>query len=142
MLDLRLELSMVHEWLKAHKLTLNVEKTKYMVFGRKNMLQHKPDLNITIDGKKLERVSVMKYLGMFVDEHLSFSEHITTVCKKSHKASEFLDGKTSLILYKSLVLPYMHYCDVVYMVANSKFTWGKECLTTSTFRATFFGVNW
>ncbi len=125
MLDLRLELSMVHEWLKANKLTLNVDKTKYMVFGTKTALIHKPDLNITIDGKKLERVSVMKYLGVFLDEHLSFSEHISSVCKKSskklsilRKAREFLDRKTSLTLYKSLVVPYMDYCDVVYMVAN------------------------
>ncbi len=125
MLDLRLELSMVHEWLKANKLTLNVDKTKYMVFGTKTALVHKPDLNIRIDGEKLERVSVMKYLGVFLDEHLTFSEHISTVCKKSsqklgilHKAQEFLDRKTSLIVYKSLVVPYMDYCDVVYMVAN------------------------
>ena len=32
MLELRLELSVVHEWLKPNKLTLNVDKTKYMTF--------------------------------------------------------------------------------------------------------------
>ena len=98
----------MHEWLKANKLTLNVEKTKYMVFGTRQHLQNKPDLNLIIDGKKLERVSVMKYLGMYLDEHLTFSEHISTVCKKSskklgiiRKAREYLDRKTSLILYKA-----------------------------------------
>ena len=119
MLDLRLELSMVHEWLNANKLTLNVDKTKYIVFGTKHMLQNKPDLNLSMDGKKIERVSVMTYLGLYLDEHLTFSDHIATICKKSsrklgtlRKARKFLDRKTSLLLYKSLVVPYM--CNSVF----------------------------
>ena len=83
MLDLRLELTMVCEWLKANRLTLNVKKTKYMVFGSKQKLRHKPDLNINIDGQKLERVEVMKYLGVHLDEHLTFSTHISEICRKS-----------------------------------------------------------
>ena len=48
----------------SKKLTLNALKTKYIVFGSRNKLQHKPDLNITIGGKKIERVACMKYLGV------------------------------------------------------------------------------
>ena len=33
MLTLKIELAMVYEWLKANKLTLNVKKTKYIIFG-------------------------------------------------------------------------------------------------------------
>ena len=89
------------------------------------MLTHKQDLNIPIDGQKLERVNVMKYLGVFLDEYLSFSEHISEICCKSskklgilRKSREFLDQKTSLLLYKSLVVPYLDYCDTVCMTAN------------------------
>ena len=85
MLDLRLELSMVCEWLKANRHTLNAKKTEYMVFGSKHKLQHKPDLNITIDGQKSERVDVMKYLGVQLDEHLTFITHINEICSKSSK---------------------------------------------------------
>ena len=124
-LDLHLELSMVCEWLKVNRLTLNVKKTKYMVFGSRTKLVHKPDLNITINGKNLERVEVMKYLGVFLDEHLTFSTHIAEICQKSskklgilRKSRELLDQSTSLLLYKSLVVPYIDYCNTVYMVAN------------------------
>ena len=85
MLDLQLELSAVHQWLNANKLTLNTDKTKYMVFGSKQMLRHKPDLNLSMNGKKLERVSVMNYLGVHLDEHLTFSDHISIVCKNPLK---------------------------------------------------------
>lgn len=67
----------------------------------------------------------MKYLGVHLDEHLTFSTHISEVCHKSsknlgilRKSREFLNLNTSLLLYKSLVIPYLYYCDVVYMVAN------------------------
>ena len=39
MLNLRLELSIVYEWLNANKLTLNAEKTKYVIFGTKTVLE-------------------------------------------------------------------------------------------------------
>ena len=64
MLDLRLELAMVSEWLRANHLTLNVDKTKYIVFGSKLILTLKPDLNLCVDNKKIERVSTINYLGM------------------------------------------------------------------------------
>ena len=84
------------------------------------MLQNTPDLNLTSDGKRLEIVYIMKYLGMYVDEHLlnifpmSVKKHPRISCK----AREFLDRKTSLILHKSLVIPYVDYCDAVYELAN------------------------
>ena len=33
MLTLQMELDMVAEWIKANRLTLNVNKTKYVIFG-------------------------------------------------------------------------------------------------------------
>ena len=62
-LNLRVELSIVGEWLKANWLTLNTKKNKYVVFGTKHKLEHfTQDLNITIGNDKIERVKHMKYL--------------------------------------------------------------------------------
>ncbi len=122
MLNLRIELSIVCEWLRANKLTLNAAKTKYVVFGSHNKLQNKPDLNITIGNSVIERVSCMKYLGIQLDEHLTFVEHISYIHQKSSKqlgilrrSREYLDRSTSLLLYKSLLVPYTDYCDLAYM---------------------------
>ena len=125
-LNLRVELSNVDEWLKANRLTLNTKKTKYVVFGTKTKLEHVlPDLNITIGRDKIERVSHMKYLGMVLDEGLTFDEHVAQTYTKASKklgilrrSREYLDTSTSLTLYKSLVLPHLDYCDIVYMCTS------------------------
>ena len=76
MLNFSLELSIVSEWLKANHPTLNAEKNKYMVFGSRKLLTAKPDLNLMVGDKPIKRVSSTKYLGIILDEHLSFEEHV------------------------------------------------------------------
>ena len=105
MLNLRIELSTVYEWLRANKLTLNSDKTKYIVFGSRNKLEHKPDRNIRIGDRKIERVSSITYLGIITNEHLCFDEHVNYIHHKSSKKlgilrrlREFLDRSTSLLL--------------------------------------------
>ena len=68
----------------------------------------------------------MKYLGVQLDEHLTYDEHVSYIIRKSskklgilRKSREFLDRSTSLLLYKSLVVPYIDYCDLVYMCTTA-----------------------
>ena len=64
----------------------------------------------------------MKYLGVSLDDRLSFDEHVNYMYTKAsqklgilRRSREYLDKSTSLIPYKSLVLPHLDYCDLVYM---------------------------
>lgn len=54
-------------------LTMNIEKTCCMTFGRARNL---PDLNILIDNESIKRVRSFKYLGLILDEYLTFGAHI------------------------------------------------------------------
>ena len=70
----------------------------------------------------IERVSCTKYLGVLLDEHLTFDEHINYIHKKAsnklgilYRAKDYLDRPTKILLYKSLILPHLDYCDTVYM---------------------------
>ena len=67
----------------------------------------------------------MKYLGMIIDECLNFNAHIDYTVKKAssrlgavRRARKFLDVSTSLVLYKSLVLPYLDYGDTVFCTTS------------------------
>ncbi len=85
------------------------------MFGTKPKLEHiMPDLNIAIGNEKIECVHHMKYLGMILDESLTFDEHIAQIYAKSsqklgilRRSRDYLDTNTSLMLYKSLVLPHL-----------------------------------
>ena len=76
MLTMRLELSIVSEWLKANCLTLNVNKTKFVIFATHPKLNNFENQSLYINGSLIERVSCMKYLGLLVNEVLSFNEHV------------------------------------------------------------------
>ncbi len=126
-LTLQIELIIVCEWLKANKLTLNANKTKYVIFGNRHILNTKPNLNLHVGISKIERVDEMKYLGVILDEHLTFDQHINYIIHKSSKklgvlrrAREYLNKTTKILLYKSLILPHLDYCDLIYMCTKEE----------------------
>ncbi len=97
---------------------------------KKQQLSNVVEYNLEMTGARLERVDEMKYLGVFLDESLTFDSHIAKIHTKAvnklgilRKSRQFLDQKTSLLLYQSLILPQITYCDVVY----SKTTQANKC---------------
>ena len=107
------ELINVTEWIKANKLSLNLLKTKYMLFS--NTIETLPG-NIIFDETPLEKVNLIKFLGVYVDNKLSWKDHITTTCKTIsrnigviNKLKYVLPSSVLLMLYSSLILPYLNY---------------------------------
>ena len=107
------ELKKVTEWIKANKLSLNLLKTKYMLFS--NTIETLPG-HIIFDETPLEKVTLIKFLGVYVDCKLSWKHHITTTCKTIsrnigviNKLKYVLPSSVLLMLYSSLILPYLNY---------------------------------
>ena len=67
--------------------------TKFVIFGQKALLRNKPDLRLMVGNEPVERVLSVKYLGVILDEYLTFEEQITHIYKKA--------SKNLGILYKS-----------------------------------------
>ena len=78
-------LSKIAEWFKVNKLTLNVEKTKFMVFGTQKMLEKFNDIHLAYHNSDIERVDEFKYLGVKFDSKLSWSAHVDYVSKTISK---------------------------------------------------------
>ena len=70
------ELRKIQEWLNINKLSLNVSKTKYIIFHnhQRNIDSLIPD--IRINNQAIERVSEFNFLGLTIDAHLSWNAHI------------------------------------------------------------------
>lgn len=108
------ELTMLKKWLDLNKLSLNENKTKFMVFGGR---QANCDIKLNLNGIEIERVSETKFLGVIIDHKLCWKPHIEYIKRKLsksvavlHKVKDLLNKKCLHILYSSLVLPYMSYC--------------------------------
>ena len=82
------ELKKVHEWLASNKLTLNISKSKFMIFSNKKKNCH--TISVNFDGKPLKRCTSYKYLGIIIDDKLKWNEHIQYICTKISKACGIL----------------------------------------------------
>ena len=110
------DLAIIAEWLKVNKLSLNIKKTHFMCFSAKN--KSRPGISLTIDGEAIADVNKSKFLGVVIDNKLSWKDHISFVCRKVArgigviiKARKILHNESLKCLYYSFIYPYMIYCN-------------------------------
>ena len=108
------ELNGIYLWLNTNKLSLNIDKSNYMIFTQRNISQCN---DVFINGQKLERVFSTKFLGVVIDHKLTWKKHIQFVKSKISKSigilyrgRTFFQSNTLLTLYYSFILPYFTYC--------------------------------
>ena len=70
------ELCLLNTWLKANKLSLNVNKTYYLVF-RRARIKVDNDNSIRMNDSIINSASHLKYLGVIIDSKLNWIPHIT-----------------------------------------------------------------
>ena len=71
---------------KSYKILLNADKTELVLFRSKNRKITK-NMNFRISGQKIKMWSKTKYLGLFLDENLSFKYHLDTIKLKLNRAN-------------------------------------------------------
>ena len=116
------DLGRVEKWLTANKLTLNASKTEFMLIGsrqRLNMFHNPPSL--MIDGAPITQVTSTKYLGVHIDQTLSWNVHVEILCKKIasgigalKRVRSFVPHETLRSIFTSLVQPHFDYCDSIW----------------------------
>ena len=86
--DINSELEKVNTWLKLNKLSLNAQKTELIVFHRKQ--KHVDEINVQINGTQIKLVESFNFLGIMLDENLTWKSHIEMVVKKISKVMGIL----------------------------------------------------
>lgn len=118
------ELSAVGDWLIANKLSLNVAKTKYMLFHKKNKIV--PQIEPKIQDQILERVNAFTFLGLDFDTEMSWNSHLNKISAKISKIvgilaklKNFLPQEILITLYNALILPHINYCLLCWGFVNT-----------------------
>ena len=108
------ELDKLNTWFIINKLSLNVSKANYILFGNRKVHS---DLDIKIHNNKITRVSETKFLGVWIAEKLNWKKHVECVKRNLsrvvgiiYRARHILGTETLLTLYYSLFLPILSYC--------------------------------
>lgn len=80
------DLQSIAQWSTNNSLLLNPSKTKLMIFGsRQQLATIKPTINVSLLGRVVERVHVLKNLGLIMDSELRFENQIANSVRECFK---------------------------------------------------------
>ena len=81
-ITLQNDLNRVSDWMKENRLIVNHTKTKTMLIGSRPRLKNIQTFDILMGGKRIERVTKCdKNLGVILDQHLVWHEHVESTGK-------------------------------------------------------------
>ena len=116
------ELEKLTSWFNANRLCLNVKKTKYMLFRPRNYTTNISHNRIYLNGEEVDQSSntnnetSFKFLGLHVDESLTWKYHVKKVCARIarsnyilSKVKNFLSNSTLNTLYAAIVQSHINY---------------------------------
>ena len=105
------------EWAMSNRLTINFEKTFYMLFTNRNISLS----DLTMNNVNISQKFEAKFLGVFLDSKLKFDAHITYISSKIYKSvgilyrlRDYLPVSNLRSLYFAFINPYLLYCNLVW----------------------------
>ena len=114
------DLKSLCNWLKANKIALNATKTE-MLFFRNQTKPFSNELCLRIDGKRIFPSHVVKYLGVYLDEFLSFKFHTNELSAKLRKSNgmlaklrHYVPLETIRTIYFGIFESHLIYCCTVW----------------------------
>lgn len=113
------DLNRFDEFCSLHYLSLNVNKCKHITFTKNvNIVS----TSLSLSNKILEKVKVVKDLGIYLDSKLSFERHIDDIVSRSFRmlgfilriSRSFRSEETLKVLYFSLVRSIVEYATPIW----------------------------
>ena len=110
------ELDKFHHWFSSNKLSLNIEKTNYIVFSNKRNVKN--DIcHISMNRRYLREADHVKFLGVYIDSNLTWKNHIQFIASTIAKSTGILSKLKHILprnilrtLYLTLIYPQLTYC--------------------------------
>ena len=111
----------VKMWMDQNHLKMNNEKTEFIVFTSRQLLPKCETKTLLVNGVNVEWAEVIKYLGAWMGQHMTFKKHI---CMKSHTAMlnfqrikfirSLLTQEATHTLVRGLVTSHLDYCNAIF----------------------------
>ena len=125
--NLNVELEKVSQWLYANKLSLNIEKTSFVVFhSPQRRIAHK--LNLSISNKSVKSDNQVKYLGVIFDSNLNRKPYLHELSKKVSRGIGVLP-KFRYYVNRN-ILHQLHYSIIYPFLTYGLSIWGNSYSTT------------
>jgi hypothetical protein len=97
----------INKWFQDNLITLNLNKTYFIQFINKNI--GNPDIQIKIENKQIEPVKETKFLGLIIDDKLSWKGHINYMIPKLSSACYVMRTVKPHVSHNTLKIIYYSY---------------------------------
>ena len=124
------ELSHLNDWFCANKLSLNTDETKYVLFHKAKSKDNLPLVlpDFFINDVKIKSENSLKFLGVIIDENLTWKTQVELVENKIlksvgtlFKAVRSLNSKSLRSIYFAVVHPYINYANIAWASTNKTY---------------------
>ena len=133
--EINKKISKVNTWLLSNKLVLNVAKSKFMLFFKHPKVV--PTLKLLINGNPIEQVTNFNFLGITIDQNITWSDHIKKISIKVARVIGILSKLKHIFprnilrtIYNSLIHPHLIY---------GLYLWGFSPKRLTLCRSGYFG---
>jgi hypothetical protein len=124
---LNTDLVNITDWFNSNLLTLNFEKSSFLLICGSRKLKLCGEVKLVVQGKQFKQAATTKYLGIKIHENMTWSDHIRDICSKINRrigilkqVRHILPRQELVTLYNSIVLPLMDYGDLIWGDKNNK----------------------
>jgi len=121
------ELCNINNWFAANRLSLNIQKSTYMIFHNPQRILPVNDPNLHIGHTTIEKTDHTKFLGAHIDKNLNWKHHLTTKCNQIvkvicilHRLKHMLPFEILKTIYNALILPHLTYAITAFGNTTSK----------------------
>ena len=126
-MELGCHLDTVCSWMDSNRLKMNAKTTEVIYIGSRNQLDKCESKKFCVRNDLIPRSPVIKYLGVWINELLTFQCHINMTCKtaiwtlmKIQYLRQYLDQAICEILIYSLVMSHLYYANIILFGATNK----------------------
>ena len=114
-------------WFQINKLSLNISKTKFILFHKHRKKIANRNIDIKINNTSIEQVEEIKFLGAHIDSTLSWKSHIRKKANQILKVNAVLSRLKNTVplnilktIYNSLIYPHISYAIVTWGNINNR----------------------
>ena len=115
----------ITEWFMTNKLSLGLEKYNFVLFHGRRKDSHEEIQTISIDKDEIPKVTQFKYIGLKLDENLTWEPHVNNICSALVRYySIFYNIRNSIVsditraIYYAFIYPHISYAIEIYGSAN------------------------
>ena len=114
-------------WFISNRLVVNASKSSFMCITTRQNTLNISNIKIKLDGQDLTQCSCTKLLGINIDKHLTFDEHIKYIATKVsskigliHRLRQFPPVSGLNTVYITMIQTHFDYCITVWSLTTKK----------------------